>query len=515
MLNERKARLENGSKVFLNLKDKPYLSKSEIFCAQMNLKKEVALRKVNNLLDGSILVMPAENAVDSKSMKDLNELEKLTMLVPVVPSAMKSKIMSSFHDVPECSHLGSKRTRHAIMKRFWWKNMTKDIREFVRSCKICQTVKCVPKAPYGLMGRNMNVAEAMETLFVDIIGRLPRTKNQNEYILVCQCEFTKWVEFHPMRDSTAPTIIKFLEDSVFCRFGFPRKIISDNGTQFVGNVFDDLCKKWGITHKKVSYYAPWGNAVERSNRDLRAMISSFAHDKHREWDIHLQKFALTLRTMVRESLGCSSDILNLGRHIRLPIDREFELKSTKNLTAEEIAEWLPVKLRELRKFVLKNINIAHKNYKKYYDRKRRPSPFKVGDYILLRTHTLSDADAGITKKFSKRWCGPFKLIKEVTPGLSFKVFHEESNTDMGTHHVYHVRPFVANADDKRMNVYEEKLKADKKIVHSKNPRGNDSASGEGHNHNLRKCSKVDYKAMNSKGKVVNLSYLCNFLEFVD
>ena len=245
-----------------------------------------------------------------------------------------------------------------------------------------------------------------------------------------------------MRDSTAPIITKFLEDQVFCRFGFPRKIISDNGTQFIGHDFDDLCKKWGITHKKLAYYAPWGNAVERSNRDLRAMISSFAGTRHKDWDIHLQKFALTLRTMVRESLGCSSDILNLGRHIRLPIDREFVLKSTKNLNASEIAEWLPLELRELRSFVLKNINIAHKANKKYYDRKRQPSRFKVGDKILLRTHTLSNAEEGITKKFSKRWRGPFKLVKEVTPGLTFRVHHEETNTDMGTKHVYHFRLFM-------------------------------------------------------------------------
>ena len=279
MLKERKTRLEKGSQMFLNVL--PFVNNSGLFSKKMELRRQVALRKVNDKLNRSILVLHANDAVKVHSSKEIADLEKLTTLVPVVPVKLRSKVISCFHDVPECAHLGFKRTRHAIMKRFWWRGMTKDIREFVKSCSVCQTVKCANKLPCGLMGHKMNKAEAMETVFVDIIGRLPTTRYKNEYILVVQDEYTKWVEFFPMRDSTAPTIIKFLEDEVFCRFGFPRKIVSDNGTQFVGNIFDDLCKRWGISHKKVAYYAPWGNAVERSNRDLRAMISSFAEKRQR------------------------------------------------------------------------------------------------------------------------------------------------------------------------------------------------------------------------------------------
>ena len=220
--------------------------------------------------------------------------------------------------------------------------------------------------------------------------------------------------------------------------------------------------------------------------------------------------------MVRDSLGCSSDVLNLGRHIRLPIDREFESKSKEELDPAEIAKWLPLELREMRTFVLKNIANAYAKNKKYYDQKRRPSKFKVGGKVLLRTHTLSNAEEGITKKFAKRWCGSFELAQEVTPGLTFKLRHLDSQVDFGTHHVYHLRPYFESSDPNRVNVWKESQGNTVRQASLVDKNSSKDNGGEiSSDYNLRKRPKKDYKALHNKGKVVNLCKIVDSLNLFD
>jgi len=43
--------------------------------------------------------------------------------------------------------------------------------------------------------------------------------------------FSKWVEIKPMNTTTTEATVKVLHE-LFCRFGIPRSLVSDNGPQF-------------------------------------------------------------------------------------------------------------------------------------------------------------------------------------------------------------------------------------------------------------------------------------------
>lgn len=51
-------------------------------------------------------------------------------------------------------------------------------------------------------------------------------------------------------------MIKFVENHIIIRFGIPRVLISNNGTQFVGAKFTKYLSKHGIKHKKASVCHP-------------------------------------------------------------------------------------------------------------------------------------------------------------------------------------------------------------------------------------------------------------------
>ena len=86
---------------------------------------------------------------------------------------VQKKIMQLAHETPMSGHLGFKKTPERIRQNFSWYGITKDVREFCKTCDICQ--KTAPKgrvAPVPL--QNMPVIETpFNRIAIDIIGPLP------------------------------------------------------------------------------------------------------------------------------------------------------------------------------------------------------------------------------------------------------------------------------------------------------------------------------------------------------
>ena len=53
---------------------------------------------------------------------------------------------------------------------------------------------------------------------------------QMKYLIVAIEYFTKWIEAEPVAQITAHKVQHFVWKNIICRFGVPRRLISDNGT---------------------------------------------------------------------------------------------------------------------------------------------------------------------------------------------------------------------------------------------------------------------------------------------
>ena len=81
---------------------------------------------------------------------------------------------------------------------------------------------------------------------IDLIGPLPTAKSGIRYAIVAVDYFTKWVESEPLAAITSKKMINFVTKNITCRYGVPQKIITDNGTQFESEEFQDFCKRLKI-----------------------------------------------------------------------------------------------------------------------------------------------------------------------------------------------------------------------------------------------------------------------------
>jgi len=152
---------------------------------------------------------------------------------------------------------------------------------------------------------------------------------------------------------------------VFYRFGFPRMMISDNGSQFTSKTVKKMCNQYNIDHRFLSAYHPQQNQSERVNRTMIPMIAAFVSERQTDWDNFIHEFAFAVRSAIHDSTGVSPAILNLGRELPVPFDRNFQ-SANDSFDLDELKR-VPERLQNLIESVRVNLKNSRERNKKYYD----------------------------------------------------------------------------------------------------------------------------------------------------
>ena len=110
----------------------------------------------------------------------------------VVPTAAIPMVFAYFHESQLGGHLGLFKTTSKIRSLFIWKGMYKDIGSRVRECQTCALSKPAQNSHWGLLASEF-AQRPMQKIFIDYVGKLPRSKAGNTAILVCVDAFSKFV----------------------------------------------------------------------------------------------------------------------------------------------------------------------------------------------------------------------------------------------------------------------------------------------------------------------------------
>ena len=91
---------------------------------------------------------------------------------------------------------------------------------------------------------------------------------------------TKFAEVRALKTSVKNEVARFVYERIVIRFGIPLEIVSDNGPQFISDVWKDLMERLAIKHRLTTMYKPSTNGlVERTNKILCSMIAKETETK--------------------------------------------------------------------------------------------------------------------------------------------------------------------------------------------------------------------------------------------
>ena len=237
----------------------------------------------------------------------------------VLPESMRQDVMRLAHEIPLAGHMGKQTTTARILKRFYWPRIFSDVAEYVRHCSVCQrtarvTQTTVPMIPLPSVGG------PFQRVATDIVGPLPKTPSGNQYILVVVDYATRYPEAIAVKSTDAETVAQELVN-IFARLGIPDELLTDQGSNFVSELLNQLSSLLRIRRIKTSPYHPQTDGlVERFNGTLKRMLRRFVQEAPGAWDELLLYLLFSYREVHQASTGFSPFELLYGRHVRGPLD---------------------------------------------------------------------------------------------------------------------------------------------------------------------------------------------------
>ena len=359
------------------------------------------LKKLHQVID-TLRIRP-DGVLEARV--NINDKERWCM---VCPKMCRHTVIWNTHQM---AHPGINKTTSRIRLLWYWPGLTADVRRIVHNCETCQVAKTGGTAPSKSTQR-LNVGRPWQRVAVDLVGPMPLTQRGNCWILVLTDHFTRWQDALALPGATAPIIASTLDERVFCYLGLPESIHSDQGCQFEGQVMQELCALWNVEKTRTTPYHPQGNGVvERGNRalgdSLRAILLNRGPD---EWDLVLPQIMRAYRGTPHTTTGETSNLLMLGREVRLPDQLTYPPPCPSNYeqtyvqTQQKVLQDAHQLLRDQQKI------IRHQD-------SEEPNIFVPGDLVLM---TNKRRRKGENPKLQARFVGPF-VIKQAFNNHTYQI----------------------------------------------------------------------------------------------
>lgn len=154
------------------------------------------------------------------------------LLHRIAQEAIREVVFSHLHTKRTAGHFGRDKTQQSSKPRFYCPGMSDSVRRWCKLCQYC--ARCRPGPGKGKSPlKQFKIRAPMECMAVDILGPFPITRNGNEYIIVLGVYYTKWKEAFAVPNHKTITVAEKLVTEVFCRFGCPQQLHTDQGHEFI------------------------------------------------------------------------------------------------------------------------------------------------------------------------------------------------------------------------------------------------------------------------------------------
>ena len=240
---------------------------------------------------------------------------KRELVIPEVGD--ESEIIKQYHEAS--GHGGIDTVKYLVLTKYSFKNSSKKIEEFIKNCSICSKAKGFVKQK----SCSPIVSNAVNDLWeMDLIGPLSPSRWGHRYILTIIDTFSRRAEAFAIRDKSAETVLNFLK-VVTNMWGFPKKLLSDNGLEFKNCLMGNYCESKGIELKHGSPYNPeTQGSIERLNQTITRKLKKMTNFGEIDWAVVLPKAVIAYNNSYSRAID-SSPCQLFGERMTVSIDSKY------------------------------------------------------------------------------------------------------------------------------------------------------------------------------------------------
>ena len=233
----------------------------------------------------------------------------------VIPPQRRRQVVDELHE----THSGICKVKSLARSYVWWSNMDSFLESKVRTCNHCQMHRKNPPEtpidPWEWLSR------PWERVHIDYAG--PFLGNM---FLIMVDAYSKWLEVHPTNVATSRATIEKLR-ATFAIHGIPTTLVSDNGSNFCREEFQNFMRKNGVHHRKTAPYHPASNGLaERAVQTFKDGMKKMSEEGSLE--TRISRFLFKYRITPHATTGLTPAEMLMGRKPRSPLDLLHYLERT-------------------------------------------------------------------------------------------------------------------------------------------------------------------------------------------
>ncbi|KAL0550383.1 hypothetical protein IC582_014893 [Cucumis melo] len=378
-------------------------------------------------------------------------------------SAVKTELLSEAHSSPFSMHPGSTKMYQDLKRVYWWRNMKKEVAEFVSKCLVCQQVKAPRQKPAGLL-QPLSIPEwKWENVSMDFITGLPRTLRGFTVIWVVVDRLTKSAHFVPGKSTyTASKWAQLYMSEIVRLHGVPVSIVSDRDARFTSKFWKGLQTAMGTRLDfSTAFHPQTDGQTERLNQVLEDMLRACALEFPGSWDSHLHLMEFAYNNSYQATIGMAPFEALYGRCCRSPVC--WGEVGEQRLMGPELVQSTNEAIQKIRS----RMHTAQSRQKSYADVRRKDLEFEIGDKVFLKVAPMK----GVLRferrgKLSPRFVGPFEILERIGP-VAYRLALPPSLS--AVHDVFHVSMLRKYVPDPSHVVDYEPLEIDENLSYVEQP----------------------------------------------
>ncbi|XP_066969257.1 uncharacterized protein [Macrobrachium rosenbergii] len=304
----------------------------------------------------------------------------------------------------------------------------------------------IPKAPLNPIPA---IGEPFVELVIDVVGPLPRTKTGFTHLLTIMDRASRFPEAFPMKKITSRAVFEKLIE-FFSRYGLPRKIQTDCGTNFTSKVFRGKCAELAVQHTtSVPYHPESQGVVERFHQTLKSVLKKYCYEQGEDWEKGLPFALFAIRNHPNSSTGVAPFELVFGHRVRGPLEIFHEMLASGRkgeMNVVEFVENLQKKFARAWKFARENLASSQAVMKSNFDRNTKVRSFEPGELVLVLS---TDSDNFLEPRYK----GPWKVLRKLSE-VNYEIEAAGTKRKCRIFHINRLKSYFSGAKDPLAIVYE-------------------------------------------------------------
>ena len=358
-------------------------------------------KKCNFIKDINIkLEQKSKSAVKNYQIKDgmLYRRLKTGSLKIVLSDELAIEFLSYLHSLH--LHPGNKKLAVIAQKFVYIKSIHDFCARISSNCLRCLSLKPTKTIlPHQIKAKPYE-AMPFAKVGIDLYDLGLTDRSGKRYLFTLTDHLTNYCDGIPISNKTDQLVSKAFAELIL-RYGICGDVILDNGQEFNGPQFRNVCKKFKLNLHRISPYHSRSNGkAERSHREILVKQRLLGSNRS-NWSCHWPFIQNIINNTPKESLdNLTPAECVFGRSLYFSLD--YELAKDENVPKEPFAVAMQKYTNELWPALL---NHQMSRYNNFIEKDGETSKIKKGDYVLVWKPQLTQG------KLSKLWAGPYLVTK--------------------------------------------------------------------------------------------------------